>query len=139
LSRFVLDASVGLAWFIDRPAPPYAIRVKESLLRDSRAVVPGLWHLEMANGLAIAERRGYFTPADSERVLTDIEVVVTRAVDTDTQLFSTRESLLVARELLLTAYDAAYLELSRRLRLPLSTLDRALQRAAAAVGVEIFR
>ncbi len=138
MTRFVLDASVGLAWFIDRPAPPYAMRVKDSLLRESRAVVPGLWHLEMANGLAIAERRGFFTLADSQRSLTDIELVVAKAIDTDTQFFSARETLNTARELQLTAYDAAYLELARRSRLPLATLDRALQRAAAAASVQIF-
>ena len=37
----------------------------------------------------------------------------------------------------LTVYDAAYLELAQRRRLPLATLDRALCRAAREAGVEI--
>ncbi len=36
----------------------------------------------------------------------------------------------------LTAYDAAYLELARRLRLPLLTYDDALLRAAKAMGIK---
>jgi predicted nucleic acid-binding protein len=36
----------------------------------------------------------------------------------------------------LTIYDAAYLELAQRKRLPLATLDIALARAARAAGVE---
>ena len=35
----------------------------------------------------------------------------------------------------LTAYDAAYLELAQRRRLPLATLDRALRDAATSAGV----
>lgn len=37
----------------------------------------------------------------------------------------------------LTVYDAAYLELAQRRRLPLATLDAALGRAAEASGVRI--
>ena len=35
-------------------------------------------------------------------------------------------------------YDAAYLSLALRLRLPLATTDSALRRAASAAGVQIF-
>ncbi len=37
----------------------------------------------------------------------------------------------------LTPYDAAYLELAQRLRLPLATLDAKLKTAAEAAAVEI--
>ena len=36
----------------------------------------------------------------------------------------------------LSVYDAAYLELASRMRLPLATLDRALAAAARATGVD---
>jgi predicted nucleic acid-binding protein len=35
-------------------------------------------------------------------------------------------------------YDAAYLELAQRLRLPLATLDRELRAAARAEGVALL-
>ena len=38
----------------------------------------------------------------------------------------------------LTLYDAAYLELAARLRLPLATLDQDLRTAAAAAGVVLL-
>jgi predicted nucleic acid-binding protein len=38
----------------------------------------------------------------------------------------------------LTLYDAAYLELSIRLSIPLATFDAALRRAAAADGVALL-
>jgi predicted nucleic acid-binding protein len=38
----------------------------------------------------------------------------------------------------LTAYDVAYLDLARRLALPLATRDEDLKRAALAEGVQIL-
>ena len=46
--------------------------------------------------------------------------------------------LALARARKLTVYDAAYLELAKRERLPLATLDRALEKAAIAEGVALF-
>jgi hypothetical protein len=59
LSGFVLDASVALRWFLDHPVPVYANRVKQVFLKGIRAVVPALWHLEMSNGLVVAEKYTY--------------------------------------------------------------------------------
>ena len=44
----------------------------------------------------------------------------------------------VALEHGLTAYDAGYLELAMRNRLPLATLDEGLRRAARKAGVELL-
>ena len=38
----------------------------------------------------------------------------------------------------LSSYDSAYVELARRLRIPLASLDLKLQRAAMAAGVSRF-
>ena len=46
--------------------------------------------------------------------------------------------LALARHYGLSAYDAAYLELSIRLGVPLATLDAKLQKAAQRAGVKIF-
>ncbi|MCE9565661.1 MAG: type II toxin-antitoxin system VapC family toxin [Planctomycetes bacterium] len=44
----------------------------------------------------------------------------------------------LARAYSLPVYDAAYLELALRLKLPLATIDPNLTRTAANVGVPIF-
>ena len=49
------------------------------------------------------------------------------------------QALTTARTFRLAAYDAAYLEVARRERLPLATLDGALRTAAAHAGVELVR
>jgi predicted nucleic acid-binding protein len=139
LKGFVLDASVALRWFLDNPVPVYANRVKQMFLKGTRAVVPALWHLEMSNGLAIAERRSVLTPADVDRAMINLEQIVAQAVDTNSGLVSARQSLVTARSFQLSAYDADYLDLARRERLPLATLDDRLRSAAARAGVELVR
>jgi hypothetical protein len=81
VNRFVLDASIALASFIDRPIAPYAMRVQQWLLRGDRAVVPSVWRLEVANGLVVAERRGLRTPSDFAFALQNFETVLTQSVE----------------------------------------------------------
>jgi predicted nucleic acid-binding protein len=139
LTPFVLDASVALRWFLDRRVPPYANRVKQSLMKGNRAVVPALWHLEMSNGLAVAERRSILTYTDVERALLDVEQLLAQAIDTSSALVSARQALVMARAFKLSAYDAVYLDLARRERLPLASLDERLRAAAKQADVQLFR
>jgi len=137
LKRFVLDASVTLAWFLDRPTARYADRVRELLLRGSRAIVPELWQLEIANGLINAERRGLLTFSDTGEALQSLDIVIGQAIEYSKDAISMRGVLRTAREFRLAAYDAVYLETCLRQQLPLATLDRQLLAAASKAGVEI--
>lgn len=137
MKRFVLDASVALAWFLDRPTVQYAEHVRQLLLDGNRAVVPTLWQLEIANGFVIAERRGMLTQSDTTEALQNLDVVIAQAIENSQHFVSTRAVLHVAREFRLTAYDAVYLDTALRQELPLATLDRQLLTAASKAGVEI--
>jgi predicted nucleic acid-binding protein len=139
LKRFVLDASVSLAWFLDNPVPDVAQRVRRALENKSRALVPALWHLEMANGFVIGERRGILTASYADRCLDDVEGLLASVIESSHDTMSLRQALSVARTFRLTAYDGAYLETARREQLPLATLDRALAEAAVRGGVPLFR
>ena len=138
MKRFVLDASVALSWFVDHPASPYAMRVKRELLDGAHAVVPQLWHAEMANGLIIAERRHVLADSDVNNCLTDLEILQAHAIETSSRLPTMRQTLTIARAFHLSAYDALYLDTARIEELPLSTLDKALRTAAARAGVELL-
>jgi predicted nucleic acid-binding protein len=137
VKRFVLDASVTLAWFLDRPTAPYADHVRQLLLRGNRAVVPALCKLEIANGFIMAERRGMLASSDTAEALKNLDVVIAQAVENSEDPVSMRSVLQAAREFRLTAYDAVYLETALRQDLPLATLDRQLLAAASKAGVEI--
>jgi predicted nucleic acid-binding protein len=139
LNGFVLDASIALRWFLDHPMPPFANRVKQHLLKGARAVVPALWHLEMSNGLVVAQRRSILTAADVDQAVIDLEQFVAQAVDTETSIVSARQSLGTARAFQLSAYDSVYLDLARSQRLMLATLDDRLRAAATQAGVSLLR
>lgn len=138
MTKFVLDASVALAWFVDRPTVQYAEQVKQLLLRGNRAVVPALWHLEIANGFITAERRGVLTPSDIAEALQTLDVVIAQAIENSQDAVLLRSVLRTAREFRLTVYDAVYLEIALQRELPLATLDRQLLTAASRAGVEIL-
>lgn len=139
MSDFVLDASVALAWVLDNPVPAYALEVRQVMLTGKRALVPALWHLEIANGLAMAERRRDLSAADVEDALQQMEATAASTVDTHVDLIPVREAVASARVFQLTAYDAVYLDLARQEALPLATLDKSLRAAAAKAGVVLLK
>lgn len=134
---WVLDCSLALAWALpdetSRRADQFLVRVSH----DSDIWVPALWWYEMANALAMAQRRQRLPEADSTRL---VELYGMLPIQTDVYLnaevmwrFRT-----LAREYDLSAYDAAYLELAQRRGLGLATLDRHLITAARKAGVEVI-
>jgi predicted nucleic acid-binding protein len=137
VKRFVLDASVALAWLLDDPVPTYALHVKR-LLRTSRPLVPPLWVLEVANVLAVGERRGHLTSDQVARSMSLVEQLLGETIETISPPVTFRQVLTSARSFRLTAYDAVYLEVARSEGVPLATLDHGLQAAAPAAGVELL-
>ena len=135
MSALVIDSSAALSWCFEDEASPRSDALFEQV-RDHGAVVPGLWHLELANVLLHAERRGRITAADVAMRLALIgELPI--ATDGETTARAWREILALARSEGLTAYDATYLELAIRRGLPLLTKDEALIAAAARTGVAV--
>ena len=132
MNDFVLDASVALAWFLDDEQAPQADNVRTRLIRE-RAYVPQLWHLEVRNGLIIAERRGRLS---ATRINECLEAIKRLPIQTDSEaVLDTVVSL--ARMHNLSVYDAVYLELAKRRDAALASLDGALLRVAAEEGVEL--
>jgi predicted nucleic acid-binding protein len=99
-------------------------------------VVPNLWHLELANVLLAAERRGR-TILEGITARLEYFARLPIATDTETAGRAWREVLSLARAQNLTTYDASYLELAIRRGLPVATKDQALARAARQAGVSV--
>ena len=131
----VLDASVVLAWHFQDEASEYADRVLDRV-GDEGAIVPPIWPLEVANGLAMAERRKRVAGADASRISAALA-----ALHIDWRELSLNQALGPVLDLALqyglTAYDAAYLELAMREGLPLATEDEDLRTAAGRAGVPL--
>jgi predicted nucleic acid-binding protein len=128
---FVVDASVSAAWFL----PQEATTATEAALQATTTHdvwVPALWLLEVGNLLLSAQRRKRIT-ADKRRELAAAASALRLQVDREPVTITALDELAATH--ILSAYDAAYLELAIRRRLPLATLDEALLAAMALAGV----
>lgn len=135
MSQWVIDASLALQWFLeDESERGYSLAIL-ARLEDNEALVPVLWFYEVGNGLTMAYRRKRITLDQVVEFLGKVEALPIQVgrQEPGTILQLTR----LAQAHGLTNYDAAYLDLAARLRLPLATTDRGLRRAAQVVGVEM--
>lgn len=132
----VLDSSVTLAWLYTDELTPATQQVFDHVTAAG-AWVPSLWRLEVANSLQSGVRRGRISVEFRDAALTDL-ALLNIASDPDTDTFAWSATLRLAERCGLTLYDAAYLELSQRLDLPLATLDQELRAAGDALGVTLL-
>lgn len=136
MTGIVVDASVTLAWCFPDEASDYADRVLVAL-EGHAVLVPALWSIEITNALLIAERRKRVKQTEIRRfveLLSELAVVMDSRSVTD----AVTNILPLGREHLLSAYDAAYLDVAIRHGAPLATLDGDLQKAGGKAGIEIF-
>jgi predicted nucleic acid-binding protein len=134
--NFVLDASIALSWCFEDEGEGQAVLILERLLQEE-AVVPSLWALEVTNGLLTAERRGRLDAAAVSRggnLLLSLPIVMDPMARS--RPFAVIQPL--ARQHRLSTYDAAYLELAIRKRIPLASLDNGLTTAARKEGLEVL-
>jgi predicted nucleic acid-binding protein len=132
----VLDSSATLAWHFEDERTD-AITAVLRQVGEAGAVVPALWRLEVANGLQMAVRKGRIDAAYRDGSLRELRALAI-AVDPETDARAWEDTLPLAHRFDLTVYDAAYLELARRVRLPLASLDVKLRSAASAVGIVLL-
>jgi predicted nucleic acid-binding protein len=137
LRAFVLDASITLGWMLDRPVPARASLARRLITAGGAPVVPILWRHEVSNAVVVSERRGRLTASQVKTLTADLEEFLD-GLEVDP--VNARISVLIetARRTKLTVYDAAYLELAARRRLPLATLDGKLREAARQAGLELI-
>ena len=130
----VLDSSATLAWIYGDETTD-AIRALFEQVAEEGAVVPALWRLEVANSLTVAMRRSRIDAGFRRAALADL-ALLDIATDQHTDGHAWNETLRLADHFRLTLYDAAYLELAQRRKLPLATLDRQLRAAAHALSTK---
>lgn len=135
-TAFIIDCSVTMVWCFPDEATPASSRLQDRLA-DETALVPAHWFLEVTNVLAMAENRKRITAAQSTEFLSLLETLDIE-VDDEAARRAFAHLLPLCRSHRLTSYDAAYLELALRRRLPLASLDVELRKGARALGVELL-
>jgi predicted nucleic acid-binding protein len=135
--EFVVDASIGIAWVHPAQATTQSQALLDAIAAGAGVRAPALWPLETANALLVLTRRGKLT--EEERVtalaaLAHLSVVVDHEMAT---LAFGKLSALATRYGL-SVYDAAYLELALRKKLPLACKDGPLRAAAKRSRVKLL-
>lgn len=124
----VVDASVGIKLFVAEELSDQAHSLFGGLANDPPATlhVPDLFFIECANILWKYVRRFHRPLADSQADLVNLAGLALEVTSTAELI---EDTLTLAAETGLTAYDACYAVLARRLKLPLITADVALYKA----------
>jgi predicted nucleic acid-binding protein len=119
----VLDASVVLKWlFEDEDGGDRAARFKEGHVDGQEIIaVPDLLFYEIGNVLATKTRLSESAVAEAFSLLWDFSL---ERFDLGLEEF--QGSLALSRKYKITLYDAAYIELSRRLKCAFVTADKKL-------------
>jgi predicted nucleic acid-binding protein len=130
---FVVDASITAGWAFLENHPRTEFAFERLLLEPAAA--PALWWYEVRNLLIVRERSQHRNAANTEAFLA---LLATLPILLD-HVPVEREVLRLARAHKLPVYDAAYLELAGRQRIPLATLDTDLLRVARAAGIAIVQ
>jgi len=126
--RCVLDASVGIKLFVEEDFSEKVQNLFAKLAEDPQTEihVPDLFYIECANILLKYTRRYKRPQADTLADLKDLNKLALIATSTSELI---EDALQLASEKNLSAYDACYAVLARKLNLPLVTADVPLAKA----------
>jgi predicted nucleic acid-binding protein len=120
--RFVVDASVGIKLFINESLSTEAHALFEKLTEDPPAefFVPDLFYIECTNILLKYIRRFGRSLENSRADLAALNLLALKSTSTSLLM---EAALDLANDKNLTAYDACYVVLAKRLDFPLITAD----------------
>jgi predicted nucleic acid-binding protein len=136
LASFVVDSSIALAWCFEDEHTKPVMDLLDRLV-EAGAFAPSLWPLEVLNGLLTAERRRRVDARRRQQFggfLRALPIIL----DTETTDQAWTVTVRLAERHRLSAYDATYLELAQRRKLPLATLDEELAKAAKVSGMTVL-
>lgn len=122
-----------MAWCFEDEGNELADAILEKL-QSSTAIVPTIWPLEVANVLLLAGKKKRITEVQSASFIDAISALPI-VVDPSTSTRAMHSIFALAAQSGLTIYDAAYLELAIREKIPLITLDEGLIKAAKKLHI----
>jgi predicted nucleic acid-binding protein len=131
----VADASFCGAWILADESSEKAEHLLSQIVQGKvELIVPALWHYEMNNLLRSAHKRGRLSEDDAREALETLNQVSLTLEDLP-EGPARKRILHLALQFNLSSYDAAYLELADRHKIPLHTADTKLHAAAKQLGL----
>lgn len=135
-SRFVVDASAAIAWVHPAQATEETELLLDEIQDGASFLVPALWLLEVANALLVLERRKKIHSQERAEALETLRALEPLVDLEGYRLAFTKVSELATRHGL-SVYDAIYVELALRERVPLATRDASLRATARRAGARV--
>ncbi|WP_395750915.1 type II toxin-antitoxin system VapC family toxin [Prosthecobacter sp.] len=136
MMTLVADANAALSTVL----PGHDEKVAEAFLQHinigDAVFVPPLWLLETLNVLLVRERRKKLDASERDQAIACIHGYPVRVDEEPTAHIADIQRLATKHSL--SSYDAAYLELTLRLKCPLLSNDSSLCAAARAEGVTLL-
>jgi predicted nucleic acid-binding protein len=133
----VADASVAIGWVHPAQATAHTAAMLDAIDEGATLEAPALWPLEVANALLVPQRRRKLTEDERVAGLGWLRGLPLRLDHEMAGLaFSCLSELASVHQL--SVYDAVYLELAQRRRLPLGCKGGPLRRAARRAGVSLW-
>lgn len=130
MKQAVADASFCGAWILADEFSGKAEQLLSLIIQGKlELVVPSLWHYEMNNLLRSAHRRRRLSEEDAREALVTLNQIPLTMEDLP-EGPARKRILHLALQFDLSSYDAAYLELADRHKIPLHTADAKLNAAA---------
>jgi predicted nucleic acid-binding protein len=134
---WVIDSSVAIAWVHPSQATPETDGLLTEVDTGSKIIVPVLWFLEIANALLVLQRRKKIT-VNERKLALQILSELNPTVDEEGGGTVFGRVSEIAEKHGLSVYDATYLEIALRRKLPLASLDHALRTAAKRCSVKVL-
>lgn len=126
MTRYVVDASVGIKWFLPEIHSEPAGRL--SSLKASLHV-PAFFHLEIGNVLSKRIRRNELTPEEGEAILKELQRVPLQKHSNERLM---KPAFALATETRRSFYDCLYLALAEVIDAQVVTADRKFCSSLAA-------
>jgi len=126
MSLLVVDASVGIKWFVPEVLSPEALALRHA---GHDLHVPNFFEVEIANIVWKKHRRGELNRVDAEDIVTQL-VLLPLTRHAESPLLASALDLAVQSQR--TVYDCLYLALAKQLGGVMMTADEKLVNALAA-------
>jgi predicted nucleic acid-binding protein len=127
--KIIIDTNILLAVILNEPEKERLIEITKGIELVSPEIMP----YEIGNALSAMIKRKRLNKEQVLKSFSIYNLIPVKLIKTD--IFN---ALALACELNIYAYDAYYLEASRRLKLPLLTLDRLMKENAAKLNLKTW-
>jgi predicted nucleic acid-binding protein len=136
--NYVFDSSFVGAILIPDEWNPATDKMRSGIGEEEDIYIPQLFWYEISNVFKNLIRRKRYTGDEVARFYPQLDAI-RLTIDSETGIEYSKKLLYLSSEYNLGCYDAAYLELAKRKKATLCTLDEKLKDAAKKHGVAVIK